>query len=449
MLPSRVGGAFMDMGTGKSRTGIELVKRRVNKIDKVVWLSPVSLKATVQQEILKHTDCAESDVYRFDDKTNPGSIPPASWYCVGIESISGSDRAALALRELITPDTFVILDESQYCKSPFAKRTRRITEYSKNCRYRLAMTGTPVSQGAEDLFAQMYFLSPKILGYNSFYSFAANHLEYSDRYPGRIVRAHNEEYLAAKIAPYVYQVTKDECLTLPPKLYSTYCVDLTSEQREQYEYVKERFERTIDQYEEIPSTAIFKLFLSLQQVVSGYYKTSRGKVIELANERIDLLMDVIRMIPGDEKIVIWAKFRYDIDRIGERLTAVYGPDSIAYYHGGLTERERNRSEEKFHREAKFFLATRSTGGHGLTLVDSCYCIDYDKQYKAAEQLQAEDRVHRIGQTRKVTIIDLVAVNSIDAHINDALSRKQNFALTFRDEMNAAGKSKWREIIRTL
>jgi len=106
----------------------------------------------------------------------------------------------------------VICDESSYIKGHSAIRTNRITYISSRAKYRLALTGTPISQGVEDLFAQMRFLSPKILGYRSFYSFAANHLEYSDKYPGMVVRAHNLEYIAAKIQPYVYQVTKEECL---------------------------------------------------------------------------------------------------------------------------------------------------------------------------------------------------------------------------------------------
>jgi len=66
--PTRVGGLFMDMGTGKSRTAIELAKIRARKIDKVIWFCPVSLKDTVKHEIVKHTNCR--DIYVFDDKTN-------------------------------------------------------------------------------------------------------------------------------------------------------------------------------------------------------------------------------------------------------------------------------------------------------------------------------------------------------------------------------------------
>ncbi|MFB5269320.1 DEAD/DEAH box helicase [Paenibacillus enshidis] len=449
LLPLKVGGAFMDMGTGKSRLAIELAKRRAHKIDKVVWLSPVSLKATVRGEIRKHTTCTDQDICVFDDKIHSGSIPAAQWYLVGIESVSGSDRVALALHQLITPDSFVILDESAYCKSPHAKRTERITEYAKDSRYRLAMTGTPVSQGAEDLYAQMRFLSPKILGYNSFYSFAANHLEYSDRFPGQVVRAHNEEYLAAKMAPYVYQVTKAECLDLPKKIYETHYVEITEEQKEQYQYYKDRFERMLDRYEQIPSYAIFNLLLSLQKVVSGYYKRRSGQIVHLKNNRVDALLDVIERIPDDEKVVIWVKFHYDIEQIGARLEARYGAGSVAYYHGGLNETQKDASVSSFYGPARFFLGTRSTGGHGLTLVNASYCIDYNKQYKYTEQLQAEDRLHRIGQSNPVTIIDLYAPNTIDKHIEQSLARKGHFARTLQTELRSAEKERRKELIQAL
>jgi len=78
------------------------------------------------------------------------------------------------------------------------------------------VAGIPCLIGVVDLYAQMRFLAPDILGYSSFYSFSRNHLEYHPDYPGMIVAAHNTEWLAAKIAPFVYQVTKEEAgLDLP------------------------------------------------------------------------------------------------------------------------------------------------------------------------------------------------------------------------------------------
>src|SRR5690606_12153522 len=102
LLPSRVGGLLIEMGTGKSRTAIELVKIRAKKIDKVVWFCPVSLKATVYGQILEHTDCTPEDICVFDDKITESTIRHARWYVVGIESMSSSARSILTANKLIT-----------------------------------------------------------------------------------------------------------------------------------------------------------------------------------------------------------------------------------------------------------------------------------------------------------------------------------------------------------
>lgn len=378
--PTRVGGLFMEMGTGKSRTAIELVLKRFRKIDHVIWFCPVSLKETVRQEILKHTDC--EDIYIFDDKTTEQNIPAVRWYVVGIESMSSSTRVVLAVKKIITARTFIILDESSYIKGHRSMRTERITFLSQKAQYRLALTGTPLSQGVVDLFAQMRFLSSLILGYNSFYSFAANHLEYSEKYPGMIVRAHNTSYLAAKIQPYVYQVTKNECLDLPEKLYETRYFARTDEQYYWYEYAKD--EILVDLLDDrIDSLAIFRLFTALQEIVSGFWNRKVGKgeyeFIELDNHRTDTLIDVVGDIPQSEKVIIFAKFQYDIETIKTALELNYGVGGVALFTGKTPVKRRNKEVKRFRNDARFFLTTQSCGGHGLTLNEAHYVIFYNKR----------------------------------------------------------------------
>lgn len=455
MLPTRVGALFMEMGTGKSRTAIELVYRRLHKIDRVVWFCPVSLKETVRQEILKHTDCTDADIYVFDHKTTERNIPQAAlWYVVGIESMSSSVRVLLAVNRLITTRTMVILDESSYIKGHDAQRTVRITKLSERARYRLAMTGTPLSQGVVDLFAQMRFLSPKILGYESFYSFAANHLEYSEKFPGRIVRAHNVKYLAAKIQPYVYQVTKDECLELPPKLHTTRFVQMTYEQRYFYEQAKDEIlAELLD--DDFSSIAIFRLFTVLQEIVCGFWnrRTKDGtyKLLEFEHDRLDVLLDTVTSIPSDEKVIIWCKYQYDIQGIEKILKHRFGNDSVALFYGALSERQRADQVARFRNGARFFVATQSCGGHGLTLNEARYVIFYNNAFKFSERLQAEDRCHRIGQKHKVVYIDIHCLNSIDDRIAAALASKGNVVEAFKAEVEKVKdqKGKLKKLVKAL
>lgn len=455
LLPSRIGALFMEMGTGKTRTAIEMIALRQEKISKVVWFCPVSLKETIRHEIGKHTDTTPDDIHVFDQKTGRRTIPKAFWYVVGIESMSASKRVIFTVNALIDENTMVIVDESSYIKGHHSARTDWITRVAERARYRLILTGTPISQGVVDLFAQMRFLSPKILGYRSFYSFAANHLEYSEKYPGLIVRSHNTAYLAAKIKPYVYQVTKKECLNLPSKLYHSQYFSMTWDQRLAYERAKEQILMEIDD-DKFDSFTIFRLFTALQQIVCGFWneidlKTKAETFHEFTHGRIDLLMNNIHQIPENEKIIIWAKYKYDIEQINHRLTGSYGADCTALFYGAINEKHRADQVVKFRNGARFFLATQSCGGHGLTLNESHHTFFYNNAFKYSERLQAEDRNHRIGQDYPVTYIDIICCNSIDERIDTALTTKGSTVEAFKAEIDRVkgSKSKMIDLIKAL
>lgn len=447
LLPSRVGALFMDMGTGKSRTLIELAKIRTEKYDRLIWFAPVSLKDTVRHELLKHTTLTERDLYVFNYATTERTLPTdRRAYILGIESMSASGRVVLTYNSIVTDRSFVAVDESSYIKGHRSKRTQRITHMSARARYRALLTGTPFSQGAVDLYSQMTFLSPKILGYRSFWSFARNHLEYEERKgpdgikrrTGRIIRSHNEDYLAAKIAPYTYQVRKDECLALPDKLRETRYCSMTREQRDCYEQAKHEILIELD-YDDWSPIAIFHLFSALQSIVCGYWirtdpQTAEKQRIEFEHNRIGLLLSTVAEIPDDEPVIIWAKLHHAVREISEALADEYGPENIAQFHGKLSERQRNDQLARWRDGARFLVATQSAGGHGLTLNEAAYVIFYADGFKYAERIQAEDRNHRIGQGRRPVYVTLRCSDSIDDRIARALDRKGDALAEFQERV---------------
>ena len=428
VLPSRIGALFMEMGTGKSRTAIELVHRRDGKLDKVLWFCPVTLKETVRREILKHTDATDTDIHVFDGKTSENRLPDCLWYVIGIESVSSSARVLLTVNKMVTDKTMIIVDESDYIKGHRSKRSERLTRLALNARYRLIMTGTPLSQGVVDLYSQMRFLSPDILGYRSFYSFAGNHLEYHEKYKGLIVQSHNVDYLAAKIAPYTYQVKKSDCMDLPKKLYKSYYFSMTREQEIAYEDAKiTAYQKMENRFQD--SYIIFELFTELQQITCGFLHE-----MQFQHYRLDTLEQIINSIPEKEKIIIWCKYVHDIKTIHEMLKSNFS-DEVALYYGELNEKARIKEEDKFHGNARFFLSTMSCGGHGLTLNEASYVIYYNNSFKYSERLQTEDRNHRIGQCRSVTYIDIVCEKSIDIRISNAIANKEDTVQSFKREVD--------------
>ena len=462
---TRVGALFMDMGTGKTRTSIELATLRWERVDHVVVCCPVSLKETWRRELHKHL--VSPDVHVFGRSTRSDTLPEADWHLVGIESISQSDRQTFALNELVGEDTFLVVDESGYIKNHKALRTQRLIHVGKRARYRLILTGTPISNGVEDLFAQMKFLSPKILGYRSFYSFANEHLEYHPDYPGFIVKTHREDVLAAKMRPYVFQVTKGEALDLPDKIYEKRYCSLTAEQDALYNKAKRELLEHLDPLT-INSHDLFRLFTALQQITNGFwnrrvptddiitYWSEKEEHIRWINwprdlqdfprehlrakhDRIETLQRVLKDVSerdGNARVIIWARYHYCIRQIVSRLGSRYGPSSFETLHGKKGEEERSEAIDRWKAEdgPRFLVATPETGSHGLNLEQARYAIFYNNSFNYATRLQAEDRIHRLGQDKRPTYIDIVCSDTIDERIMEALGDKEDVLTAFQREV---------------
>lgn len=418
----KVGALYMEMGTGKTRTALELIVKRLNqgKVNKVLWLCPFSVKPEIEREINKHV---EGDLSVF--------------VIEGIESLSLSIRLNSKLLELVqSNDVYLIIDESNLVKNHRAKRTQNIQRLAEHCKYKLILNGTPISKNEKDLFSQWRILDWRILGYMSFWSFANNHLEYDDY--GRIRRTLNVDYLCRKIAPYTYQVKKSECLELPEKTYSSKGFWLTDKQREEYELVKDMFLSDVDEFD---STTVYRLFTALQHVLSGKEIISNLrepiKAVNMFknpedNPRIELLLTLLEKI--EDKVIIWCKYTDEIITISQLLKKIYGDSSTVEFYGELSKKERRSAVEKFNKDARFFIANKSCAGYGLNLQVCSYAIYYTNDWDWATRSQSEDRIHRIGQKKNVHIIDIYARNTLDERILDCLWRKEKLVDSFKKEI---------------
>lgn len=429
----KVGALFMEMGTGKTRTAIELINFRQEKIKRVVYFCPISIKQTIKNEFLFHTDIDEREIFILEDQKN---IPKNKFiYIIGIESISMSDRVTLLVNNLISKDDFIILDESHLIKTYGSLRSKRLIELCQTSKYRLIMSGTPMSQGIVDLYTQFKFLHTTILGYNSFYSFANNHLVYSENRPGMIIRSLNTDYITEKINPYTYQITKKECFDLPEKIYSSHYFKMTYEQRDFYDYIKQYYLTELANNENVylEKYWLFKLFGLLQQIISGYCNFKDQKsYYEFENNRLEILESVINDIPEDEKIIIWHKYNYDVKEIKNIVK-----DDYVLYNGEISIEERTKSLKLFENDKRFFIGNPSVGAYGLNELKHCsYVIFYNTDFVLSKRLQAEDRNHRYGIKRNVQYIDLICSNSIDEKIHKSFVKKVDVINDFKNKIDS-------------
>lgn len=440
LLKLKVGALYMEQGTGKTRTALEIIKNKTDKgkVEVVLWLCPCSVKNNLKEDVIKHT----------------GQKPSENNIIIReIESLSSSDRLYLQLLELVKNyKVYLIVDESNLVKNKLAIRTERIINLSAFCKYKLILNGTPISKNEADLFAQWYILDWRILGYQSFYSFAANHLEYKTvKLPSgrvittdQIIRVLNVDYLTEKIAPYMYQIKKDEVLKdLKPKKYHMRYFCLDDLQEDEYYETKELFLFNVVDWR---SETIFKLFSALQHITSGKrilsapekrMRTEKMYTWE-NNPRIQCLKRVIEEI-GNDKCIIFAKYQDEIKDIKFLLDSMN--KTFVEFTGEIRPKQRQQNRIEFKNHVQFMLANKQCGAYGLNLQFCHNIIFYSNDFDLATRLQAEDRVHRIGQEKTVNIYDICCEYTIDVFIANCLQNKSNLLDSFKKQISI-----WKETI---
>ena len=233
--------------------------------------------------------------------------------------------------------------------------------------------------------------------------------------------------MSEKIKPFSFRILKDECLDLPPKTFMKRIVQLTEEQRKVYTQMKKIALAELNGKVVTTSNVITQL-MRLHQITCGHFKSDDGTTQLLKNNRLDELLDVLDEIEG--KAVIWAHYRYDIEVIVNALTKKFGEGTVVTYFGDTTVDERQRAIKLIQNpdsKVRFIVGTPQTGGYGITLTGASTMIYYSNGYDLEKRQQSEARIDRIGQTRNMTYIDIIAEDTVDEKIVSALKKKVNIA----------------------
>ena len=351
---------------------------------------------------------------------------------MNIEAFSTAKGTAYAKRFLLVHNAMMAIDESTTIKTPNSARSKNTEKVGRGARYRRILTGSPVTKSPMDLYQQCAFLSDNCLNVSSYYVFQARYAVTVERQLNthsfkQVVGYRRLDELKEKIDRFAYRVKKEECLDLPDKLYVKRQVDLTPEQLRYYNQMKAFAMAQIEGGLVSTVNALTQL-MRLHQIVCGHVKLDDGTVIELPNKRIDELMAIVEETDG--KLIIWANYRHDIEAIKMALAKEYGMNTVGMYYGDTDMDERKRVLEEFQNpdsEMRFFVGNPSTGGYGLTLTAASTMVYYSNSFDLEKRLQSEDRAHRIGQTKNVTYIDLIAVGTVDEKIVKALRAKIDIA----------------------
>lgn len=416
----KVSALFADTGTGKTKVAIDLAVSRyeAGQINKVLIFCPVSTKKNFADEI---------------DKWYSGS--GIDWKIVGLETMSVSEMTVLHTLNWVDNDTMIIIDESHMCKTPFAKRSKRIKACCDKCSYKLLLTGTP-AESVKDLYMQYAMLSDLIINEPNWLKFEEKYCILGGYAGDEIVGYKNVDYLMGLVEPYTYQISKEECLTLPAKTIKQEKCELTEKQADFYEIVKQELIDALERFEDeiVPSTLIFHYLLKLQQIACGFYTDENGEFYELGTRKLEALAKV----DENEQLIIFCKFLYEIDLVVNCL----GRDNCAVFTGE-NRTERDAEKDMFTRgERKYFVATMGSGGTGLNGLQHCnQMVFWSRSFKYIERKQCIGRIDRQGQTREMTIYDFLPACGIEYKISGNLERKRNLADEIKTLLNEKTKIK--------
>jgi SNF2 family DNA or RNA helicase len=235
-IKGKFGALFMEAGTAKTRPTIELVNS-VPGVDLVVWVGPL--------RTIKPKDNIPSII---DEINKWGGFKCENIIYIGVESIGMSDREYLQLYKKISTAwrCFLVVDESLKIKNHDAKRTQRLLTLSKMVEYKLILNGTPITRNLLDLWSQMEFLSPKILGMpiaefkNTFCEVTTvtktfGHKSYTKEF---ISGYENIDYLYSLIRHYVFEC--DLQLNIK-QIYSDIAYEISEDDKKEYDFIKEKY----------------------------------------------------------------------------------------------------------------------------------------------------------------------------------------------------------------
>lgn len=318
---------------------------------------------------------------------------------------------------------YIILDESQQIKNRESKVFHAINNLDGL--HKISLSGTPIENSLSDLWSQMQFINPELLGHFNFFR---------KTFIVPIERAQDEEKkekLRQLVGPYMLRRTKEEVAKdLPPLSTRVYYSDMTPEQKKLYEreksaarnYLLDNFAPSNAQYKMLVIQTLTKLrqLANHPKLAMPEYEKDSGKFQDVLEE-----WDVIRK--AGHKTLIFSSFVQYLNLFREHAEAHKQP--YAWLTGDLTQAKRIAEIKRFQEDASVqtFLISIKTGGAGLNLTAADYVFILDPWWNPMTEQQAIARAHRIGQDKSVFALKFITKDSIEEKILKLQDKKAQLA----------------------
>ncbi len=321
---------------------------------------------------------------------------------------------------------YQVIDEAQYIKNPSTQSAQAVKSIRAVTRF--ALTGTPIENRLSELWSIFDYLMPGFL-----YSYQ----RFKQTFEIPIIREDSQEALSLlrkMTGPFILRRLKSQVLKeLPEKLNTVVYSQMEGRQRELYGASALRLRRQLEKYRDAEGSAesgenklqILAALTRLRQLCCDprliYEDYGEGSA------KLETCVEVVSSAVGSGyKILLFSQFTSMLELIAQRLDR----EQIGYYMltGQTSKEERVRLVSAFQKDTTpVFLISLKAGGTGLNLTAADMVIHYDPWWNVAAQNQATDRTHRIGQTKAVTVVQLIARGTIEENILNLQKAKESLA----------------------
>lgn len=427
-------GLFLDMGTGKTAAAIDVSSylKDTGKVGTTLILSPTTVLYNWEKEVSKFSDKKAEVLYGpMDYRREMLDRSDADFFILNYEALR------ILYPELIEKEMdMIIFDESTRIKNPQAKVTKVAIGLAKLLRYRLLLSGQPITNTPLDLFSQFFALDGGETFGANYYRFR-NHY-FSRRGYGRFSKWELKGGAMPIISRQMYKKAVryllTDCVDMPSKTYQRHSIELSGEQVESYKKVATQIISEIkSEYLEgeentyVNANAIITKFLKLAQICSGFiYKEDKKVAYFKSNPKLEVLKEIVVPLIRERKVVIWCRFVETIKMVSRMLHK----EKIGHvlYFGEQNPKEKKKSEDALQTNDKIrALVGQIRAGIGANFYAANYAIYVENEWSNEARDQSEARIYRVGQKEKVVIIDLITKGSVEERIFEALDKKIKIA----------------------
>jgi SNF2 family DNA or RNA helicase len=424
----------LDMGTGKTKVTIDVLQNAGAK--RVLVICPKTVVSVWPNEFAKH--CAVEYKVLPLNRGSIGKRVGEARLTYDQYQQTGSDKMLVFVvnyeatwrdemaKFLTSVDwDFIVCDESHRIKSYNGTASKFIGKLGAKARRRLCLTGTPMPHSPLDAFGQYRFLDPAVFG-TSYHLFKNTYANWGGYGGHELVGYRNTDELNKRFYSIAFRVGK-EVLELPEYNHVERTFTLEGKALQTYNELEQDFISFVSKGEVTVSNALVKL-LRLQQITSGHIPVDDGAIVDLHDQKGEQLADLLEDIDANEPVVVFARFRRDLDRI----RAIAEKSNRGYFE--LSGRHNEMAEWQSATGGEIIGVQMQSGGVGVDLTRASKCVYWSLGFSLGEFEQSLARTHRPGQTRPVTYIHLIAEGTVDRKVYNALRDKREVVESILEDL---------------